>query len=200
MTPGKDTRVAILHPPRPKERHEQALGVGFRCLYVSQEVHTRLWLSNAQHSLDLQMEEGGLYVPCLQASAGATPHPSSYCTQEKSRKLNQGNQDGSLLPRMVPYFPAIGERAAVESISPLAAEEPATLLLPQVRSCPSYRGRPSPFLSRGRNPGLQIRGSIWQLGIGPTRGLCPKQYQACASKTGNNTKENITQVQGLLCF
>lgn len=97
MTPGKDTRVAILHPPRPKERHEQALGVGFRCLYVSQEVHTRLWLSNAQHSLDLQME-GGLYVPCLQASAGATPHPTSQCTQEKSRKLNQGNQDGSLLP------------------------------------------------------------------------------------------------------
>lgn len=43
--------------------------------------------------------------------------------------------------RMVPYFPAIGERAAVESISPLAAEEPATLLLPQVRSCPSYTGR-----------------------------------------------------------
>lgn len=43
--------------------------------------------------------------------------------------------------RMVPYFPAIGERAAVESISPPAAEEPATLLLPQVRSCPSYTGR-----------------------------------------------------------
>lgn len=30
---------------------------------------------------------------------------------------------------MVPYFPTTGERAAVERISPLAAEEPATLLL-----------------------------------------------------------------------
>lgn len=127
--------MAILHPSGPKECHEQALGAGFMCLYVCQEVHTRLWLSNVQHTLDLWKEEGGLYVPCLQASAGATPHPTSYCTREKSRKKKIRET------RMVPDFPAIGERAAVESISPLAAEEPATLLLPQVRPCPSYTGR-----------------------------------------------------------
>lgn len=59
---------------------------------------SKLWLSTVQHPLDLWMEEGGINAPCLQASAGATPHPTSYCSRENSRKINQGNQDGSLLP------------------------------------------------------------------------------------------------------
>lgn len=162
--------MAILHPSGPKECHEQALGAGFMCLYVCQEVHTRLWLSNVQHTLDLRMEEGGLYVPCLQASAGATPHPTSYCTREKSRKKNQGNQDGSLLPSYRrkgscgEHFSS-GCRGA--SHSSAATGQILSLLQGEER-------RPSLVLSLGRNPGLQIRGSIWQLAVGPTRGLCPK--------------------------
>lgn len=84
--------------PWPKQCQEQAPRDGFMCLYVCQEIHTKLWLSNVQHSLDLWVEEWGINVPCLQVSAGIIPHPTSYCTPEKSRKVKQGYQDSSLLP------------------------------------------------------------------------------------------------------
>lgn len=50
--------------------------------------------------------------------------------------------------RMVPYFPAIGERAAVERNSPLAAEELVTLLL-QISA-----------LLQGRNGDIHLS-SLW---------------------------------------
>lgn len=160
MTAGKDTRVAALHPPQPKECHEQALGAGFAFSTYAKRA-TKLRLSNVQHTSDLWMEEGGINALCLQV-AGATPHPISYCTQEKSRKINQGNRDGSLLPSCGKDF-CSGCKGA--SHSSAATRQILSLLQGEEWRLP---------LVLGRNPGLQIRGSIWQLGVGPTGGLCPK--------------------------
>ena len=35
------------------------------CVYMNAEVHTKVWLSNVQHTLDLVMEGGGINVPRL---------------------------------------------------------------------------------------------------------------------------------------
>lgn len=80
---------------------------------------------------------------------------------------------------MVPYFPAIGRKSRRgEDSSSSVAEEQATLLVPQAGPhtplLQREEWRLSLVLSLGRSPRLQIRGSIWQLGICPARGLCPR--------------------------
>lgn len=138
------------------------------CLYACQEVHTKLWLNNVQQTLDLWMEGEALMHPDSKLLQVLLPIPP---LTAPGKKVEKGIRE----IRMVPYFPAIGERAAVESISPLAAEGKCCRSC--CRSCCCCRGRNGDsHLSSvpGRNPGLQIRGFIWLLGVCPTGGLYPK--------------------------
>lgn len=98
------------------------------------------------------------------------PIPLLTAPGKKVEKINQGNQDGSLLPSYRRKG-SCGEHfsSGCRGASHSSAATGQILSLLQ-----GEEWRSSLVLSLGRNPGLQIRGSIWQLGVGPTRGLCPK--------------------------